>query len=53
MFESKDYATITVSHENQVTEICLNRPEKLNSFNVEMHEEIEPEKPRFILVRKL
>jgi 2-(1,2-epoxy-1,2-dihydrophenyl)acetyl-CoA isomerase len=40
MFESKDYATISVTHENQVTEICLNRPEKLNSFNVVMHEEL-------------
>ena len=40
MFESKDYATLTVTHANQVTEICLNRPDKLNSFNLEMHQEL-------------
>lgn len=40
MFEPKSYQTIEISHSNQVTEICLNRPDKLNSFNALMHEEL-------------
>ncbi len=40
MFEANDYRTIQVTHANQVTEICLNRPDKLNSFNTEMHGEL-------------
>jgi len=40
MFERKDYQTIELIHDSGVTEICLNRPEKLNSFNLEMHEEL-------------
>ena len=40
MFEENDFKTIQVSHNNQVAEICLNRPDKLNSFNTEMHAEL-------------
>lgn len=40
MFEPKDYETISVKQDAQVLEITLNRPEKLNSFNVQMHEEL-------------
>ena len=40
MFEPKDYATLSIKQDSQVLEITLNRPEKLNSFNVQMHEEL-------------
>jgi len=37
---ANDYNNITVEKNNGVATITLNRPEKLNSFNVEMHEEL-------------
>ena len=40
MFEANDFKTIQVSVDAGVAEITLNRPDKLNSFNGEMHEEL-------------
>jgi 2-(1,2-epoxy-1,2-dihydrophenyl)acetyl-CoA isomerase len=40
MFEANDFKTIQVTMTEAVAEICLNRPEKLNSFNTEMHQEL-------------
>ena len=35
-----DYQTISVSIESGVASLCLNRPQALNSFTVEMHSEL-------------
>ena len=35
-----DYRTILFSHEGGIPRLTLNRPERLNSFTVEMHEEV-------------
>ncbi|MFT4925361.1 MAG: 2-(1,2-epoxy-1,2-dihydrophenyl)acetyl-CoA isomerase [Phenylobacterium sp.] len=35
------YQTILLHKENGVAKITLNRPDKLNSFNVQMHEELQ------------
>lgn len=35
-----DYQTITMTRSERITKIALNRPDKLNSFNVQMHEEL-------------
>ena len=43
MFEANEFNTIEVTHVDQVAEICLNRPDKLNSFNTEMHAELRGE----------
>jgi len=40
MLKTKDYKNISVAKENGVATITLNRPDKLNSFNVEMHQEL-------------
>jgi len=40
MFKAKDYKNITLEKNNGVATIVLNRPDKLNSFNNEMHEEL-------------
>ena len=40
MFKAKDYKNITLVKNSGVATIVLNRPEKLNSFNVDMHEEL-------------
>lgn len=40
MFEANDFKTIQVSVDAGVAEITLNRPDKLNSFNGDMHEEL-------------
>ena len=40
MFKAKDYKNITVVKNKAIATITLNRPEKLNSFNTEMHEEL-------------
>jgi 2-(1,2-epoxy-1,2-dihydrophenyl)acetyl-CoA isomerase len=34
------YETILLSHEGGIARLTLNRPDKLNSFNVRMHEEV-------------
>ena len=40
MYKVKDYKNITVNKDNAVATITLNRPDKLNSFNTDMHEEL-------------
>ena len=40
MFKAKDYKNIIVEKINGVATITLNRPDKLNSFNTDMHEEL-------------
>ena len=40
MFKANEYKNISVQKNNGVATIILNRPDKLNSFNVEMHEEL-------------
>lgn len=36
-----EYQTITLEKNNGVAKLTLNRPDKMNSFNVQMHEEIQ------------
>ena len=36
------YETILMSLEGGIARLTLNRPDKLNSFNVRMHEEVAP-----------
>ena len=38
--QSKTFENITLTKENGVATITLNRPEKLNSFNTDMHEDL-------------
>ena len=35
------YQTIVLEKSNGVAKVTLNRPDKLNSFNVQMHEELQ------------
>jgi 2-(1,2-epoxy-1,2-dihydrophenyl)acetyl-CoA isomerase len=41
MNQKKSYQTITVDKQQGVAKLTLNRPDKMNSFNVQMHEEIQ------------
>ena len=40
MQQEKTYLNITLEKNNGVAKLTLNRPDKMNSFNVQMHEEI-------------
>jgi len=40
MFKAKEYKNIIVEKINGVATVTLNRPDKLNSFNTQMHEEL-------------